>query len=60
MSKYINYAGENAYYYCNGCGVELVGEEVGEVGASNSLGSSDYGYCPICGKDNVVNWDKEE
>lgn len=59
--KLINMAGENAYYYCGSCGLELHGETVGAVAAGSTYADTDeHGYCPECNAENSVNWDNEE
>lgn len=57
--KLINIAGDDAYYHCGGCGMELLGEDVGECAAGGTNASGDYAPCPKCGVENSIIWDRE-
>lgn len=57
--KRINPAGENAYYSCQDCGIELVGEEVGIVAAGPTYANGEHAHCPECGEINSIFRDDE-
>lgn len=56
----MNYAGENAYYYCHYCGIELFSEEVGDVVAGTIYANGEFAPCPECGKENSIDRDDEK
>jgi predicted RNA-binding Zn-ribbon protein involved in translation (DUF1610 family) len=55
-----NFAGDDAYYHCNSCGLELNGEEVGEVAAGSNYANGEFAPCPECGKENSIDRDNNE
>ncbi len=56
----INFAGEDAHYYCDKCGIELNGEEVGNVGAGRFYANGEFAPCPVCGGENSIDRDDED
>jgi len=56
----VNFAGENAYYHCDSCGLELNGDEVGSVAAGRSYANGEFAPCPKCGYENSIDRDNEE
>ena len=52
-----NPAGENARYYCNFCGLELYGDQVGYVAAGAIYANGEPPPCPQCGEENSVDRD---
>jgi len=56
----INFAGENAYYYCHYCGIELTGEEVGQIVAGDNYNNGEFAPCPECNNENSIDRDDEE
>lgn len=56
----INFAGDNARYYCHSCGLELDGAEVGEVAAGSNYANGEFAPCPECGKANSIDRDDNE
>ncbi len=59
MKKLINFAGENAYYSCTKCDVELLGEQVGYVAAGRYCANGEQAPCPECGGENPIDRDDE-
>ncbi len=55
-----NPAGENAYYHCSHCGIELHGEEIGYVAAGTNYANGEHSACPRCGLENPVERDENE
>lgn len=55
-----NFAGEKAYYACVGCGLELLGDEVGDVAAGDNYANGEFAPCPKCGVLNSIDRDDEE
>ncbi len=56
----INFAGENAYYSCDYCGLEIIGEEVGDVEAGRNCANGEFAPCPTCGEENSVDRDDKD
>lgn len=56
----INFAGENAYYYCENCAFELNGEEVGDVAAGRYCANGEVAPCPKCENENSIDRDHNE
>ena len=56
----INFAGENARYCCGHCGLELNGEEVGEVAAGDNKANGEFAPCPNCKAENSIDRDDEQ
>lgn len=52
-----NFAGENAYYSCAFCGIEIFGEEVGCVSSGRTCANGEFAPCPECGKENHIDRD---
>jgi hypothetical protein len=55
-----NFAGENAYYSCDSCGLELNGEEVGEIAAGSNKANGEFAPCPSCNSENPIDRDNED
>lgn len=55
-----NPAGDSAYFYCNDCGLELHGEEVGFVAAGPTYANGEYATCPSCGEEHAVYREDDE
>lgn len=55
-----NYAGENAYYHCCSCGIELNGQEVSEVSAGRFCANGEQAPCPNCNNENSIDRDDED
>jgi hypothetical protein len=55
-----NFAGGNASYCCDGCGLELNGEEVGEVAAGDNKANGEFAPCPKCHKQNSIDRDNQD
>lgn len=51
-----NPAGENAYYSCDSCGIELNGDEVGRYNSA----SGEFCLCPECSTLNSIDRDNED
>lgn len=58
-SKISNYAGENAYYHCNSCGIELTGEDVSSVPAGDNKANGEFAPCPECESENSIDRGEE-
>lgn len=58
--KIINPVGDNAYYSCQKCGLELQGEEVGTVAAGETYANGPHAPCPECEEINFIDRDEEE
>lgn len=52
-----NFAGEQAYYCCGHCGIELHGEEVCDVAAGDNKANGEFAPCPECGEENSIDRD---
>ena len=52
-----NPAGDCAYYSCSDCGIEILGEDVGYVGAGTTYANGEFAPCPRCKTDNPVDRD---
>jgi len=53
----INFVGENAYYHCRKCGIELIGKEVGVVDAGVNYANGEFAPCPNCTDENLIDRD---
>lgn len=60
LSMRINPAGPEAYYSCNGCGIELNGQEVDCIEAGSNCANGEFSPCPRCRTDNSVDRDDED
>ena len=49
-----NQVGENAYYHCRACGIELVGDDVSVVPAGRTTANGVWAPCPDCGTENSL------
>jgi hypothetical protein len=56
----INFAGESARYCCDCCGLELNGEEVGEVAAGSNKANGEFAPCPNCNSENIIDRDGQD
>ena len=56
----VNFAGENARYYCDYCELELNGEEVGEVAAGENNVEGEVVPCPKCHQENSIDRDDQD
>jgi len=54
-----NLAGDEAYYLCHSCGIELNGEEVGDVVAGRNCANGEFAPCPVCGYESPIDRDNE-
>jgi len=52
-----NPAGENAYYHCSHCDLELHGKHVGYVSAGSMYANGEHSKCPRCGEENPTERD---
>lgn len=55
-----NPAGNNAFYYCDDCGLELHGIHVAYVGAGTEYANGEHSKCPRCGEENAIFRDEPE
>ena len=55
-----NPAGENAYYHCSYCDLELHGDAIGYVGAGSMYANGEHAPCPSCGEENSIERDEDE
>nr|CAS02725.1 putative integron gene cassette protein [uncultured bacterium] len=54
-----NPAGEQAYYYCHHCGLELHGDDVGYMAAGSNYANGEFAPCPRCCEENSVHRDDD-
>lgn len=52
-------SGPNAYYYCETCGLELNGDDVGFVAAGDIYTNGEFAPCPQCGNEHSIERDDE-
>jgi len=52
-----NPAGDNAYYHCSHCDLELHGNHVAYVGAGTNYANGEHSKCPRCGEENPTERD---
>ena len=55
-----NFAGDNAYYSCSACGIELFGADVGCIGAGETYANGEFAPCPECNSENSIDRDDTE
>ena len=53
----VNHVGDNAYYHCGSCGIELNSQEVAYVEAGRNCASGPLAPCPECGSENSIDRD---
>ncbi len=49
-----NPAGKNACYSCSECDIEILGDDVGYVGAGVTYANGEFAPCPQCKTENPV------
>ena len=54
-----NLSGDEAYYLCHSFGIELNGDEVGDVVAGRNGANGEFAPCPVCGYENPIDRDNE-
>ncbi len=52
-----NPCGDNAYYNCHCCGIEMLAEEVGFISAGATYANGEFAPCPSCGEVNPIDRD---
>lgn len=43
-----------SFYYCDECGLDLVGSDIGFVAAGSESADGEWSVCPRCGVENLV------
>lgn len=53
----VHETGPDAYAYCDHCGMEFHGEDVGRIPYQVRYADGEYGKCPFCKNEVLVDYD---